>query len=293
MNQILYSSPYIPQQWIAAHGMAPVLLHPSGDCEHACSARVEGLCIFVRAWIRAALAYREAAGILVAQTCDQMRRAFEVLQAHTNLPCFLFNIPATWQSVQARHLYRNELRRLGRFLEKLGGCSPSMERLQAQMRKDAASGDSGLQQNKPCRIPLALIGGHGRGAAEPWLSLLERAGGGIVLDCTQPAAPEFDRRAIKDAPFTELAAGCFDAIQDIFQRPNSRFYQRLTAALQQNSIRGLILRRYLWCDLWHAEVYRLKQWAPVPVLDLELSGQADEDRHRLATRIESFLEMLS
>ena len=126
-----------------------------------------------------------------------------------------------------------------------------------------------------------------------WLDLIAQSGGRIVLDCTQPADPVFDRRALTNEPFAALADGCFDAIQDIFQRPNSGFYRSLEAALRRTPVKGLIVRRYLWCDLWHAEVYRLKQWAPVPVLDLEISGRPVENRHRLATRIESFMEMLS
>lgn len=293
MNKVLYSSPHIPRQWIAAHGMAPALLQPSVNGGCAGILQMEGVCVFARAWIHEALESRDTAGIIVAQTCDQMRRAFEVLRAHTSLPCFLFNLPATWQSVQARHLYRNELTRLGRFLENLGGHTPSAEVLRAEMQNTLSRSFPARRRKKPRQIPLTLIGAHAADAPEPWHQWVDHAGGVIVQDCTQPAEPAFDRRMLGKAPFMELADGCFDAIQDIFQRPNSRFYQRLAAALRPLSVRGLVIRRYLWCDLWHAEVYRLKRWAPVPVLDLEISGRPDEDRHRLHTRIESFLEMLS
>ena len=93
-------------------------------------------------------------------------------------------------------------------------------------------------------------------------------------------------------PLSELADACFDAIQDISQRPNSRFYQKLDRELRQSGIKGLIVRRYLWCDLWHAEIYRLKQWSPVPVLDLEIGNSPHEEKHRLAMRIQSFMEMV-
>ena len=93
-------------------------------------------------------------------------------------------------------------------------------------------------------------------------------------------------------PFSELADACFDTIQDIFQRPNTLFYQKLDRTLRQSATKGLIVRRYLWCDLWHAEIYRLKQWSPVPVLDLEIGNSPQDERHRLATRIQSFMEMV-
>jgi benzoyl-CoA reductase/2-hydroxyglutaryl-CoA dehydratase subunit BcrC/BadD/HgdB len=292
MNRILCSSPHIPRQWIAAHGLEPVHLLPSGGCEHACVARAEGLCVFARAWISEALAEPAAAGIVLAQTCDQMRRTFEVLQSQTDLPSFLFNIPATWQSVPARRLFAGEMKRLGQFLENLGGSKPSAARLQEQMRIGTGRNITRSGRIKKYRIPLALTGAHGMTNGESWRSLLEQAGGEIALDCTQAADPLFDHRVAKDEPFAQLVHGCFDAIQDIFQRPNSGVYQRLNAEIRQVSVKGLIIRRYLWCDLWHAEVYRLKQWSPVPVLDLEISGRPDEDHHRLRTRIESFLEMV-
>jgi benzoyl-CoA reductase/2-hydroxyglutaryl-CoA dehydratase subunit BcrC/BadD/HgdB len=90
-----------------------------------------------------------------------------------------------------------------------------------------------------------------------------------------------------------LADAYFDTIQDIFQRPNSLFYQKLDRALRQSDVKGLIVRRYLWCDQWHAEIYRLKQWSPVPVLDLEIGNSSQDETHRLATRIQSFMEMVS
>lgn len=293
MNRILYSSPHIPRQWIAAHGMESLLLHPSGSCVHECVRRVEGLCVFARAWVSEALADEHAAGIVLAQTCDQMRRIFEVLCSQTRVSCFLFNIPATWQTTQARQLYRNELKRLGRFLVGLGGCEPTADVLTKQMLKEEDQPVARDTKNHACRIPLALAGPHRMAEDTVWLDMIERSGGRILLNCTQPADPVFDRRALACEPFAELADGCFDAIQDVFQRPNSKLYQSLGAALRQTSVKGLIIRRYLWCDLWHAEVHRLKQWAPVPVLDLEITDKPAEDKHRLATRIEAFLEIVS
>ena len=103
---------------------------------HECVARVEGLCIYARAWVSEALADEHAAGIVLAQTCDQMRRIFEVLCSQARVPCFLFNIPATWQTAQARRLYASEIQRLGRFLVRLGGREPSADILTEQMLKN-------------------------------------------------------------------------------------------------------------------------------------------------------------
>jgi benzoyl-CoA reductase/2-hydroxyglutaryl-CoA dehydratase subunit BcrC/BadD/HgdB len=255
--------------------------------------RVEGLCTYARAWISEALTDEEADGIVLALTCDQMRRAFEVLSEQAHVPCFLFNIPATWQTVQARRLYRDEICRLGRFLVGLGGRAPYKEVLAEQMLKQEYAIPSDNALNQSGKIPLAMAGPHGMDGDSVWLDMIAEAGAGIQLDCSQPMNPVFDRRAMMQDPFSELADACFDTIQDVFQRPNSGFYKKLDRALRRSDIKGLIVRRYLWCDLWHAEIYRLKQWSPVPVLDLEIGDSPQDETHRLATRIQSFMEMVS
>jgi benzoyl-CoA reductase/2-hydroxyglutaryl-CoA dehydratase subunit BcrC/BadD/HgdB len=63
--------------------------------------------------------------------------------------------------------------------------------------------------------------------------------------------------------------------------------------IEKTPVAGVIVRRYLWCDLWHAEVYRIKAWSPVPVLDIEIHGPAETDRQRLTTRIQAFMELIA
>jgi benzoyl-CoA reductase/2-hydroxyglutaryl-CoA dehydratase subunit BcrC/BadD/HgdB len=292
MNRILCSSHHIPRQWIAAHGMVPCLIQPSNGCIHDSLTRVEGLCTYARAWISNALADKDAAGLILASTCDQMRRSFEILCEHSRVPCFLFNIPATWQTVQARRLYREELRRLSHFLFRLGGRAPSSRDLAEQMHQNECDDSSAFLRREPGKTHFALAGPHAIAEDALWLDAIAQAGGTVILDCSAPAHPLFDRRAIEQDPFAELADACFDAIQDIFQRPNNQFYQKLDRALGETPVRGLIVRRYLWCDLWHAEIYRLKQWVKIPVLDLEIGEQPHADLHRLVTRIQSFMEMM-
>jgi benzoyl-CoA reductase/2-hydroxyglutaryl-CoA dehydratase subunit BcrC/BadD/HgdB len=282
----------MPLQWIEAHGLEPEVIQPSWRPAHECVARAEGLCSYSRAWISEALADEHAGGIVLALTCDQMRRAFEILRAGARVPCFLFNLPATWQTAQARRLYRDEMSRLGRFLQDLGGSPPSAETLAEQMMKNEIQIVHDFEQEQSGKIPLALAGPHETGPASLFRNMITRAGASIKADCSSPVRPKFDRRAVRLNPFAELADACFDAIQDIFQRPNSGFYKKLDRALRETPVKGLIVYRYLWCDLWHAEIYRLKQWSPVPVLDLEISDQPKDDTHRLATRIQSFMEMM-
>jgi benzoyl-CoA reductase/2-hydroxyglutaryl-CoA dehydratase subunit BcrC/BadD/HgdB len=93
-------------------------------------------------------------------------------------------------------------------------------------------------------------------------------------------------------PLAELADAYFGSIPDVFRRPNSALYEYLSRELSDRHARGLIVRRYLWCDLWHAEVAPLKAWSPVPVLDLEAADSEASSAGRTRGRIEAFLEML-
>ena len=142
--------------------------------------RVEGLCVYAQAWISEALMDEDAGGIVLALTCDQMRRAFEILREQARVPCFLFNIPATWQTVQARKLYRDEIVRLGRFLVSLGGRAPSKEDLTEQMLRQeyAIASDTALMT--PGKISLAIAGPHGMASDSVWLDMVARAGAGDI-----------------------------------------------------------------------------------------------------------------
>jgi hypothetical protein len=146
--------------------------------------------------------------------------------------------------------------------------------------------------HKSGNIPLALAGPHEAIDNSLWRDDMARAKAEIRLDLSIPQFPFFDRRSLLQDPFAELADACFDAIQDIFQRPNTGFYRKMELSLRNNPVKGLIIRRYLWCDLWRAEAPRLKQWSRIPVLDLEIGEQLRDGGNRLRTRIQSFMEMM-
>ena len=97
---------------------------------------------------------------------------------------------------------------------------------------------------------------------------------------------------LRDDPLGELADAYFGAIPDAFRRPNRRLYDWLGEMIEARGVRGLLFWRYVWCYIWHGELYRLKKWSPVPVLDLD-AGHSDEGLvARTTARVEAFLEML-
>jgi len=327
MKTIIYTCPYVPAEWISAHGLRASRLL----LDHAESAselvRTEGVCPFVLNFIGEVINNTHAAGVVVTTVCDQMRRAFDILARKCELPAFLMNVPNTWQSLESQKLYIDELKRLSRFLIRLGGKSPSNDTLAGIMLEYdtarssilaarehlsagryaeviAALGRDGPDKTLDCvttakpaigGIRLAMIGGPLMKQDFDLFDMIEQSGGQIVLDATETGerglCASFDRRRLREDPLMELANAYFGGIQDASRRPNSELYKWFQQELALRQVQGIIFRRYLWCDMWHAELRRLKDWADLPVLDIDTAGDNDIERHRTANRIRAFLEM--
>lgn len=327
MKTIIYTCPYVPAEWIAAHGLRTCRLLLDRVDSGFSSTGEEGVCPYVRGFISEVTRNRDAGGVVVTTVCDQMRRAFDIVVRGCDIPAFLMNVPSTWQNPAAQNLYIDELKRLGRFLIRLGGTSPSKDALARIMleyddaRRSvrsarpylsarryaeaiAALGRDGLNgifndavgQPLADGIPLAIVGGPLMKPDLDLFDVVEELGGRIVLDATESGqrgmCPAFDRRRLTDDPLTELANAYFGGIHDASRRPNSELYQWLKCELSGRAVRGIIFRRYIWCDMWHAELGRLKDWIELPVLDIDSAGDNETERHRTSNRIRAFLEML-
>ncbi|MHC4897204.1 MAG: 2-hydroxyacyl-CoA dehydratase, partial [Planctomycetota bacterium] len=137
MSTVVYSCPFVPPEWIAAHDLTPRRILPrAAEAATLAGGATQGLCSWVQAVVTRLLDEPAADGVVLTTTCDQMRRAAELLDG---LPLFLMNVPSTWQTAAAQKLYLNELERLGRFLCRLGGTPPGEERLvETMLEFDAA-----------------------------------------------------------------------------------------------------------------------------------------------------------
>jgi len=262
--------------------------------------------------------------------CDQMRRGFDVLIRRCNVPSFLMNVPSTWQNLVAQNLYADELKRLGRFLVRLGGESPTLDSLAEVMleyeaarqairasraylsARQYAEAIAALGQEGPSlggkienrkskieiapRVPLAIIGGPLMRPDFDIYDVVEQSGGRIVLDATETGergmCGPFDRRRVREDPLAELANAYFGGIRDASRRPNSELYGWLAHELAARAVRGIIFRRYVWCDTWHAELQQMKESTELPVLDIDVAGDAETERQRWQNRIRAFLETL-
>ena len=326
MKTVVYSCPFVPAEWIAAHGMRPSRILSGAARDGApLTGPSSGMCPYARAFVNDVCSGTAADAVVMTTVCDQMRRASELTGRSWDLPVFLMHVPSTWQTAGAHEVYMNELKRLGRFLVRLGGAAPSPDELADVMGDygarrwdlrsargtvsprryaemiarfhqdgtvDLAHSESGYLAGG---VPLALVGGPLMRHHFALFDLVESVGGHVVLDGTSTGertmpAP-FDRREMGDAPFLTLVDAYFGAIPDAFRRPNSDLYQWLKTEMTQRAVRGIILWRYVWCDTWHAEVERMREWAPVPVLAVDADEQPID--RQTASRIQSFVEVLT
>jgi benzoyl-CoA reductase/2-hydroxyglutaryl-CoA dehydratase subunit BcrC/BadD/HgdB len=322
---IVYTCPYVPAEWIAAHRLRPRRLIPL-PVESVCAIpRLEGLCPYARAFANEAITDGERDGIIVTTLCDQMRRVFELLTRRTDTPAFLLNVPSTCQTVAARRLYLEELKRLGRFLVRLGGREPGKRELARTMLDHESARQRALgcaphtDVSRACcprseggtlstraphtlspaaagaGIPIAVVGGPLLQRDRVLFDIVEQCGGCLVLDGTETGqrgwCRPFDHRYVQDDPLLELAQAYFE-IPDASRRPNSGLYQWLKEKLAETGARGIVYHHYLWCDAWRAELARLKEWTPLPVLGLDSDGYGPTSLARLQSRVRAFLEML-
>ena len=328
MKTVIYTCPYVPAEWIAAHGLHASRLLLNYVDSASMFIRTEGVCPFVRSFIDEVMNNKEVEGVIVTTVCDQMRRAFDILVRKCELPAFLMNVPNTWQNIESQKLYIDELKRLSRFLVRLGGKSPSNDALAKIMLEYDAARASILTAREclPARKYAETIAAFGRGGpdqttnhvAETELQtggvslavvggplmkqdfdlfdMIEQSGGRIVLDATETGergmCTGFDRRRLRDEPLMELADAYFGGMRDASRRPNSELYKWLQRELASRVVQGIIFHRYLWCDIWHAELRRLKDWTNLPVLDIDTAGDNETNGYRTANRIRAFLEML-
>ena len=301
MRTIAYCSPFVPAEWIAAHGLHPWRLPLHGAGQNASTTVTRGVCPYVGILIEAVLSEFHADALVLTTACDQMRYAAMLLETRGRCPVFLLNVPSTWQTAAARQLYLDELRRLGRFLTTLGGTAPDAAALTKVMVD--------LDQTRRCEnraeqnttnssdfIPLALVGGPLLDSDQVLFPLVEQAGGRVVLDATENSdrtqPRPFDPVHMAADPLQALAAAYFDGIQDVFRRPNHGLYEWLGRELAARRVQGILFRRYLWCDLWHAELRRLKDLSRLPVLELDVGPDDLSSPNRVQGRIEAFLETL-
>jgi len=290
MKKVVYNCPYVPSEWIAAHGLKPMRLVPRAAQGGDVITLAEGICPYAAAFANEAAAID--APVVFTTRCDQMRRAYELFAMRTAKDAFLLNVPHTWQDPVVQRFYIQELSRLGRFLVDAGGKAPDRQRL-----LDAMFDDTTERADHPVYtvkgVPVAVVGGPLMQQDEVLFDIVADHRGQVVLDATETGRRcrhrPFDRRAASADPLMELAFAYLD-IPDVFLRPNSGLYVWLKGQLDLNRPKGVIFHHYTWCDRWRAEYHRFKEWVGLPVLLLDNDGRSGLGSARAVHRIASFME---
>ncbi len=294
MPVVAYSSPFVPPEWIAAHGWHPRRLTPGMSP----AAAAAGVCPFAHDFLQAVAGPRQASepldAVIFTATCDPMRRAAELAAGHR--PTFLMHVPTTWRTPASVQLYVDELLRLGEFLVSLGGWRPSQEELvETLLAFDASRRHSTPAQDDGPGPRIALVGGPLREQNQWIIDYLRQAGAAIVLDAT-----EYGERSLpapvngewlRVDPLKELARAYFLTIPDAFRRPDLLLHDYLRQRLAATRAQAILLIRCLWCDHWHAQAGRLKESLGLPLVDVDL-GQNGDDRGRTVGRLDALLETL-
>ena len=326
--QVFYTSPWVPPEWIKAHGLEPRGVWLGGDSRPLPLAA--GVCAFAESVVRLAETHSDSA-MIFSTHCDQLRRGFDVVVGGATGRVFLFNLPATWQTGIADRIFSSELERLGRFLVALGGQPPTVEGLAGTMtRYRQARGQllaaaaylparqygeaiarfhwdgsvnlrEGVCAPGTDAVPLALVGGPLPAWQGQVLDTIESAGGRVVLNATEAGerslgpvlSPEQTPvAASRLADLLRLLTRSFlDNCVDVFQRPNTRLYLWLKERLAARQVRGILLWHFVGCDLWRAEAQSLREAFGLPVL-LLAAREAGSDALRQSTRIQAFVESL-
>jgi benzoyl-CoA reductase/2-hydroxyglutaryl-CoA dehydratase subunit BcrC/BadD/HgdB len=313
--RVYLTSPWIPTEWIRAHGHEPRNVLYEENFSHHTPPISAGVCAYAKRFGQFADSQPDAA-VVFTTACDQMRRTCDTAIFRGQSRAFLFNLPAS----AAQEIYRAEVKRLGNFLVEIGGSSPTAEFLQHELLRanetrrllleaaPVASARSFAEAialfhrqgtfSAPTRcmaegkFPLALIGGPLSRADWEWFDLIESFGGRVALNATKigerSLCPFFENG--RD-PFDALVTGYFKNIVDGFQRPNARLYSWLKPRLVSRHIRGIVLWCCTGCDLWRAEAQTLREAFGLPVLLIEADegvGVSSRDR----TRLQAFVETL-
>jgi benzoyl-CoA reductase/2-hydroxyglutaryl-CoA dehydratase subunit BcrC/BadD/HgdB len=329
--ELFHASPWVPVEWIKAHGVEPRGLWYADELNLGPTRSSAGTCAFAQAVVRFAETHPEKP-VLFTTHCDQLRRGFDTLADSLPGRAFLFNLPATWQSPVAERLYDCELDRLSRFLVALGGCLPTAESLSKTIDAYARARETLLAQAEICpargyaeaiarfhwegppasmavnraapdsAVRLALIGGPLPRAQWHLIEVIERTGARVVLNGTEAgerslwtgqSAENQANPGADSVPSMRswLARNYVRNCVDMFQRPNTRLYAWLEERLAARAIQGIILWHYVGCDLWRAEAQSLREAFGLPLLLLD-AGDAPQASARDNGRVEAFVESL-
>lgn len=286
MTTVYYTCSFVPPELITACGCKPVRSIPALQNERG--SLHEGICPFSQAWLESlsGVSEQKDAIAVFSTACDQMRRAYDGFCSRSQSPAFLLNVPST-DTQNAFNYYEQELIRLKKFLCTLSGKAFAMSQLYypGNQNTPAASGK---------HTKIALVGGPVPNSIREQVTiLLEAYDSKVTLHATEDrfASVFTPHQTRRQTSLRELARHYFQ-LPAIWKRPNDRLYTWITEQVQEKHIDGVLLLRYVFCDLWHSSAYEFKRRLRVPLLEIDMDGGAELSASAVS-RIQAFMETVA
>ncbi|HEY5910280.1 MAG TPA: 2-hydroxyacyl-CoA dehydratase family protein [Verrucomicrobiae bacterium] len=331
--EVFVASPWIPAEWIRAHGLQPraILFAPGFGAE--VGPLGAGICAFAQNSLRAAETAAQPA-VVFSTHCDQLRRAFDAIGPGAGTRTFLFNIPVTTRASVTEKLFHAELGRLGKFLLGLGGRNPTAKvvarwvdefsvarrclrdaanlhvgrdyaRAVARFHGDGSAGlpltDLPLERKVTGSTRLAVVGGP-LSPDDPLWDQIEDAGGCVVLNGTEWGERSLGfGTGLHDAYETASAEAPFPAtLSQSFVEHCVDVFQRPNQRLYDWLAERLRARRVQGIVLWSyfgCDLWRAEAQTMREKFGLPLLWlEADESgsgAERQTNRIQAFVEALT
>jgi benzoyl-CoA reductase/2-hydroxyglutaryl-CoA dehydratase subunit BcrC/BadD/HgdB len=121
-----YACSYVPVEIVMAAGFTPQRVMPIGRCAEADGYIHPNTCFYVKSLLADALsgAFADMSAVILANSCDGMRKLFDLWEAYVKHPVALFmDIPKKRQDDSAA-LFAAELKRLATNLSRIPGGKP-------------------------------------------------------------------------------------------------------------------------------------------------------------------------
>jgi benzoyl-CoA reductase/2-hydroxyglutaryl-CoA dehydratase subunit BcrC/BadD/HgdB len=122
-----YACSYVPVEVVMAAGFVPERLIPQGRCAEADGYIHSNTCFYVKSLLADAVggAFADKSAVILANSCDGMRRLFDLWGAYVKKPVALFvDIPKK-RDQHSIKLFASELKQLATHLAELPGGEPA------------------------------------------------------------------------------------------------------------------------------------------------------------------------
>ena len=220
MLTVYYTNSFVPPELIAACGCLPQRL--TGTLDSSRMVQGEGICAYTQSWLKNLLKKKDSEAFVAvfANSCDQMRRSYDLYCRLSDRPAFLLDTPAT-DSQNALGYYKQELKRLQHFLTSQSGQLFDPKQLQSSASRTFRC--EGSNQH----LKIALVGeAVPPGIHRALTGLLNNSSMFVALDVTDDKLPghffEIGQDTAQNDPLATLASRYFE-LPDVRKRSNDAY----------------------------------------------------------------------